>query len=71
MAGFAGEGEEFFVVAVGAVLSGEAGDNVATAEVVLHVGDGLWAQGAQGGAMVFLVAGEEFIPGVVDELPEG
>jgi len=71
VAGFAGEGEEVLVAAVGAEESGEACGGVAAAEEVLDVFDGRGAQGAHGGAVVFFVGGEEVVPGVVDELPEG
>ena len=71
VAGFAGEGKEVLVAAVGAVVASEAGGDVATAKELLDVGDGFWAQGAHGGAVVGFVAGNELVPGVVDELPEG
>jgi hypothetical protein len=71
VAGFAGEGEEALVAAVGTVVAGEAGGEVATAVVSLDGGDGLRAEGSHGGAVMALVAGEEVIPGGVDDLPEG
>ena len=55
----AGEGEELFVPAIGAIEAGEAG------------GDGIGTQGSKGAVVVPLVAGEEIIPGVIDDLPEG
>lgn len=46
-------------------------DEVATAVVGLDGSDGFRAEWAHGGAVVALVAGEEVIPGGVDDLPEG
>ena len=69
--GFAGEGEEFFVAAIGAVESGEAGGEIAAAQEGAHGGHGVGAQGSHGGAVVLFVAGEEIIPGMLDDLPEG
>ncbi len=71
VAGFAGEGEEALVTAVGAVVAGESGGEVATAVVGLDGGDGFRAEGTHGRAVVALVTGEEVIPGGVDDLPEG
>jgi hypothetical protein len=71
VAGFAGEGEEALVSAVGAVIAGEAGGEVATAVVGLDGGDGFRAEGIHGRAVFLLVTGEEVIPGGVDNLPEG
>ena len=62
VAGLAGEGEEVLVAAVGTEESGEAGGEVAAAEKVFDVYDGLGTQGAHGGTVVFLVTGEEFFP---------
>jgi hypothetical protein len=70
VAGFAGEGEEALVAAVGAVVAGEAGGEVAAAVVGLDGGDGFRAEGTHGGAVVFLVTGEEVIPCGVDNLPK-
>jgi hypothetical protein len=127
VAGFAGEGEEALVTAVGAVVAGEAGGEVATAVVLktemaegesaavigptrlpasrvaspfrcnrcepeslvepsttpssslsipvsrvvgLDGGDGFRTEGTHGGLVVFLVSGEEVIPGGVDDLPK-
>ena len=50
------------MVAVGAVVAGEAGGEVATAEEVLDVSDGLRAEGSHGGAVVGFVAREEVVP---------
>ena len=50
---------------------GEAGGEVAAAEEVLDVFNGLGTQGAHGGTVVFFVAGEEFFPGAADDLPQG
>jgi len=70
VAGFAGEGEEALVAAVGAVVTGEAGGEVATAVVGLDGGDGFRAEGTHGGAVMRFVTGEEVIPGGVDHLPK-
>ena len=70
VAGFAGEGEQALVAAVGAVVAGEAGGEVATAVVGLDGGDGFRTEGTHGGLVVFLVTGEEVIPGGVDDLPK-
>lgn len=70
VAGFAGEGEEVLVSAVGAEITGEAGGEVATVVVGLDGGDGFGTEGAHGGAGVVLVAGVEVIPGGVDDLPK-
>jgi hypothetical protein len=69
--GLAGEGEELFVAAIGAVEAGEAGSEIAAPEKGADGGDGIGAQRSHGAAMVFFVAGEEVIPGLVDDLPEG
>ena len=71
VAGLAGEGEELFVAAVGAMEAGEAGGEVAAAEEGADGGDGIRAQRSHGAAVVGFVSGEEVVPGVVDELPEG
>ncbi len=55
----------------GALEAGEAGGEVAAAEEGLDGGDGGGAQGAKGFAVVLFVVGEEVVPAVVDELPEG
>ena len=71
VAAFAGEGEEAFVAAVGALEAGEARGEVAAAEEGLDGGRGVGAEWAEGLAVVFFVVGEEVFPAVVDELPEG
>ena len=71
VASFAGEGEEAFVSAIGALEAGEAGGEVAATEEGLDGGDGVGAQRAEGLPMVSLVIGEEDGPAVVDDLPEG
>ena len=70
VAGFAGEGEQVLVAAVGTEESGEAGGEVAAAEEVLDVCDGLGTQWAHGGTVVFFVTGEEFFPNAADDLPK-
>ena len=71
VAALAGEGEEAFVAAIRALEAGEAGGEVATAEKGLDGGDGGGRERAEGFAVMFLVVGEEVVPAVVDELPEG
>ena len=71
MPGLAGEGEEFFVAAIGAVVAGEAGGEIAAAQEGAHGGDGIGAQGSHGGAVVLFITGEEIIPGMLDDLPGG
>ena len=67
----AGECEEAFVAAVGALEAGETGGEVTAAEEGLDCGDGCGTQGAEGFPVVFFVVGEEVGPAVLDELPEG
>ena len=70
VAGFAGKGEELFVTAVGAVETGESCREVAAFVELIDHGDGVFAQGAVGFAVVGFVLGEKWGPGVVDDLPE-
>ena len=70
VAALAGEGEEAFVAAVGALESGEAGGEVATTEEGFDGGSGCVVERAEILAVFAFVAGEEFVPAVVDELPE-
>jgi hypothetical protein len=70
VAAFAGEGEEAFVTAVRAVESEEAGSKVAAAEEVADGGKDVGAERAEGGAVFFLVDGEEGVPGGGEDLPE-
>jgi len=67
----AGEGEQAFVAAVGALEAGEAGCEVATAEEGLDGGDGGGIERAEGFPVKLFVVGEEGVPTVVDDLPEG
>jgi hypothetical protein len=53
------------------VKSGEPGGEIAAAEEGADGGDGIRAQWSHGAAVVLLVAGDEIIPGVMDDLPEG
>ena len=71
VAALAGEGEEAFVAAIRALKAGETGSEVAAAEEGLDGGDGGGRERAEGFAVMFLVVGEEVVPAVVDELPEG
>jgi hypothetical protein len=70
VAAFAGEGEEAFVAAVRAMEAEEAGGEVATAEEVADGGEDVEAERAEGGAVFFLVGGEECVPRGGEELPE-
>ena len=71
MTPLAGEGEEAFVATIRALESGEAGGEVATAEKGLDGGDGGGRERAEGFTVLLFVVGEEVVPSVVDELPEG
>jgi hypothetical protein len=71
VAGLAGEGEEAFVTAVGALELGGAGGEIAAAEEGFDGGDGGGVERAEILAVPFFVVGEEFFPTVVDGLPEG
>ncbi len=55
----------------GALEAGEAGCEVAAAEEGLDGGGCGGAQGAEGLPVVVLVVGEEVVPAVVNDLPEG
>ena len=70
VAAFAGEGEEAFVAAVGAVETEKAGGKVAAAEEVADGGEDVGAERAEGGAVCFLVGGEEGVPSGGEDLPE-
>ena len=70
VAALAGEGEEAFVTAVGALEPGKAGGEVAAAEEGFDGGGGDRVERAEILAVPFFVVGEEFFPAVVDELPE-
>ncbi|MGB6219885.1 MAG: hypothetical protein WBG04_02545 [Haloferula sp.] len=70
-AALAGVGEEAFVAAVGTLYTGEAGGKVAATKKTFDGGDGLASERAEAFAMAGFVLGEEVIPAVVDELPEG
>jgi hypothetical protein len=70
VATFAGEGEEAFVAAVGAVEAEEAGGEVAAAKEIADGGEDVGAEWAEGGAVFFLVGGEEGFPSGGEELPE-
>ena len=71
VAAFAGEGEEAFVSAIGTVEAEEAGGEVAAAEEVADGGEDVGAERAEGGAVFFLIRGEERVPSGGEELPEG
>ena len=66
----AGEGEEAFVVAVGAVEAEEARGEIAAAEEVADGGEDVGAERAEGGAVFFLVGGEEGVLGGGEDLPK-
>ena len=71
MASLAGEGEEAFVAAIRALEPGEARGEVATAEEGLDGGDGGGRERAEALSVLLFVVGEEVVPAVVGELPEG
>ena len=59
------------MAAVGALEAGEAGGEVAAAEEGFDGGYGGGIEWAEGFAVKFFVEGEEGVPAVVDDLPEG
>lgn len=59
------------MAAVGALESREAGGEVATAEEGFDGGSGCVVERAEILAVPFFVVGKEFVPAVVDKLPEG
>ncbi|MDB4627208.1 hypothetical protein OAE46_01095 [bacterium] len=71
VAGFAGEGEEFFVTAVRALQAGEAGSEIAATVELIDDVDAVGRERSVDLAMTGLVVGEEIVPGVVDDLPKG
>jgi len=71
VAAFAGEGEQAFVAAIGALEAGEAGCEVAAAEEGLHGGDSGGAEWAEGLPVLFFVTNEEVVPTMVYDPPEG
>ena len=70
MATLGGEGEQFFVAAVGAVKAEEAGREVAAAEEVADGGEDVGAERPHGGTVGFFVGGEECVPSGSEDLPE-
>ena len=56
---------------IGTLETGEAGSAVATAEEGLDGVDGGRLEGAEGFAVFRFVVGNEVVPAVVDELPQG
>jgi hypothetical protein len=71
VAGFAGECEELFVAAIRALEAGKTCGEVATPEKSADGVDGILTERPHGGAVVHLVGGNQGIPCVVDDLPEG
>jgi hypothetical protein len=70
VAALAGEGEEFFVAAVGTLQAGEAGGEVAATEEGFDGGGGCGVERAEGWAVFAFVVGKKIVPTVVDELPQ-
>jgi hypothetical protein len=70
VAAFAGEGEEAFVAAIGAVEAEEAGGKIAAAEEIAHGGEDIGTERPHGGTVAFFIAGKEGIPSGSDDLPE-
>ena len=58
------------MAAIRAVEAEEAGGEVAAAEEVADGGEDVGAERAEGGAVFFLVGGEEGVPGSGEDLPE-
>ena len=71
VAALAGEGEEAFVAAVGALESRKAGGEITTAEEGFDGGSGCGVERAEGLAVVFLEVGEKGVPSSGKDLPEG
>ncbi len=59
------------MAAIGALKAGEAGGEVATAKEGFDGGSGCGVEWAEGFAVFSFVVGEEYVPAVADELPEG
>ena len=59
------------MAAIGAMKAGEPGGGGAAAEEGADGGDGIGAQRPHGAAVVLFVAGNEIVPGMLDDLPEG
>ena len=70
VAGLAGECEELFVAAIGALEAGEACGEVAAPEKGADGVDGIRAERPHGGAVVLFVGGNEGVSCRVDDLPE-
>jgi len=59
------------MAAIRILEAGEAGGEVAAAEEGLDGGDGIGVERAEGFPVKFFVEGEEGVPAVADDLPEG
>ena len=59
------------MAAVGALETGESGGKVAAAVELVDHRHGIPAQRAMSPAMAGFIVGDEFVPGVVDDLPKG
>ena len=70
VAALACEGEEVLVPAIRAAEAEEAGSEVAAAEEIEDHGEGIGAEWTHGGAVAFLVTGDEGSPGGIGNLPE-
>ncbi|MDB4358987.1 hypothetical protein N9Z18_01970 [Verrucomicrobiales bacterium] len=68
--GFAGEGKEFFMAAVGAVQTGEALGEVTATVVFFDDLNSISAERSVGFAVVGFVTGLELVPTLVDDLPK-
>jgi len=71
MARLAGEGEEALVSTVRALEPREPGGEVAAAVELADDGYGVGAERTVDGAVAFLVARDEIVPAMVDDLPQG
>lgn len=59
------------MAAVGALETGESGGKVAAAVELIDHRHGIPAQRAMSPAMAGFIVGDEFLPGMVDDLPKG
>ena len=66
----AGEGQQFFVAAIGALETGKAGGEIAAAVELVDDGHGIPSERAVRLPVDGFVSGHEVVPGMVDDLPE-
>ncbi len=68
--GLAGEGQQLFMAAVGALEPGEPGGKIAASVELVDHGDSILAQWSVSLAVAGFVVGDELVPCVMDNLPE-